>query len=77
MEKGLVKLEDVIELLIDEGCLLGEDKVFTKVEICKDKYHCQKCGFLNDKCVCLHNELVRRLKHLKRFSCITFDQAMD
>lgn len=77
MEKGLVKLEDVVNLLIDVGCIFDDDEVFTKVDICRDQYHCQKCGFLNDECVCLHNDLVRRLKGLKKFSCITFDQAMD
>jgi len=77
MERNLVKLEDVIEVLIDEGSLLGKEEAsFIKPghgPCCT----CQTCGYNYDDCVCDHNELLNKLKKLKRFSEFSFDQTMD
>ena len=77
MERNLIKLEDVINLLVEEEYLMSNDEIPITKPTHGPCCTCQKCGYPHDECVCYHNHLLRKLKNLKRFSCIDFDQVMD
>lgn len=68
MEKKLVILEEVIDILIEDGYLLGKEEV----PITKPRHGpcctCQECGYPHDECVCYHNYLIKKLKELKKVS---------
>lgn len=77
MEKDLVKLDDVINLLIEEEILIDKDIIKTTKPSHGPCCTCQKCGYYHDECVCYHNDLMNKLKNLRKFIRLDSDQSMD
>jgi len=66
--KNLVRLNDVIELLIEEGELKDKEKIAIVKPTHGNCCTCQDCGYPHDECVCWHNELLDKINNLERFN---------
>jgi len=64
----LICYRSIIDMLITEGYLKGEDSIkkikFTHGNCCT----CQTCGQDHDECVCEHNRLLNFIKKMPTFN---------
>ena len=75
--KNLVNLDDVINLLIEEGDLRGKDKIKHTKPTHGPCCTCQDCGYYHDDCVCYHNELLDKLNKLEKFTICHNNDLFD
>jgi len=59
-------IKQVVDVLIEQGQLMGSEPKKTCKPIHGNCCTCQECGMAHDDCVCEHNELLRAILDLTK-----------